>query len=65
MRGVIYGHVGTLKVTTHFLKDFWDKSTFNDQSISIGCIGKLGHFPGFLRHYLLICNQITLLGLAT
>ncbi len=29
-------------------------STFNDQSMSIGCVGKLGHFSGFLRHYLLI-----------
>ncbi len=28
-------------------------STFNDQSISIGCVGKLGHLSGFLRHYLL------------
>ncbi len=28
-------------------------STFNDQSMSIGCVGKLGHLFGFLRHYLL------------
>ena len=28
-------------------------STFNDQSISIGCVGKLKHLSGFLRHYLL------------
>ncbi len=28
-------------------------STFNDQSMSIGCVGKLGHLSGFLRHYLL------------
>ncbi len=28
-------------------------STFNEQSISIGCVGKLGHLSGFLRHYLL------------
>ena len=30
-------------------------STFNDQSMSIGYVGKLGHFSGFLRHYLLTC----------
>ncbi len=29
-------------------------STFNDQSMSIGCVGKLGHLSGFLRNYLLI-----------
>ncbi len=28
--------------------------TFNDQSMSIGCVGKLGHLSGFLRHFLLI-----------
>ena len=30
-------------------------STFNDQSMSIGCVDKLGHLSGFLRHYLLNC----------
>ncbi len=30
------------------------KSTFDNQSMSIGCIGKLGHLFGLLRHYLLI-----------
>ena len=29
-------------------------STFDNQSMSIGCVGKLGHIFGFLRHYLLI-----------
>ncbi len=29
-------------------------STFDNQSMSIGCVGKLGHLSGFLRHYLLI-----------
>ncbi len=28
--------------------------TFDNQSIRIGCVGKLGHLFGFLRHYLLI-----------
>ncbi len=32
-------------------------STFNDQSMSIGCVGKLGHLSGFLRHYLLILED--------
>ncbi len=27
-------------------------STFDNQSMSIGCVGKLGHLSGFLRHYL-------------
>ncbi len=30
------------------------ESTFDNQSMSIGCVGKLGHRSGFLRHYLLI-----------
>ena len=29
-------------------------STFNDQSMSIGCVSKLGCLSGFLRHYRLI-----------
>ncbi len=29
------------------------KLSFNDQSMSIGCVGKLGHLSGFLWHYLL------------
>ncbi len=28
-------------------------STFDNQSMSIDCIGTLGHLSGFLRHYLL------------
>ena len=28
-------------------------STFDNQSMSIGCVAKLGHLFGFLRHYLL------------
>ncbi len=35
-------------------------STFNDQSMSIGCVGKLGHLSGFLRHYLLIRSGFAL-----
>ncbi len=34
-------------------------STFDNQSMSIGCIGKLGHFFGFLRHYLLMSGVTT------
>ncbi len=26
-------------------------STFDNQSMSIGCVGKLGHLFGFLQHY--------------
>ncbi len=29
-------------------------STFDNQSMSIGCVGQLGHLSGFLRHYPLI-----------
>ncbi len=31
----------------------WSLKVFNNQSMSIGCVGKLGHLSGFLRHYLL------------
>ncbi len=31
-------------------------STFDNQSTSIGCVSKLRHLFGFLRHYLLILN---------
>ncbi len=31
-------------------------------SMSIGCVGKLGHLSGFLRHYLLILLVQTLTG---
>ncbi len=34
-------------------------STFDNQSMSIGCVGKLGHLFGFLRHYLLIFKSGT------
>ncbi len=41
-------------------------STFDNQSMSIGCVGKLGHLFGFLRHYLLSLNakifEITMQG---
>ena len=33
-------------------------STFDNQSMSIGYIGKLGHLSGFLRHYLLITRPL-------
>ncbi len=44
---------GTWKVATIWPMDLVFMSTFNDQSMSIGCVGKLGHLSGFLRHYLL------------
>ncbi len=34
-------------------------STFDNQSMSMGCVGKLGHLFGFLRHYLLISNKLS------
>ncbi len=40
-------------VGTIWLMDLAFKSTFDNQSMSIGCVGKLGHLFGFLRHYLL------------
>ncbi len=32
--------------------------TFDKQSMSIGCVGKLWHLSGFLRHYLLNTERI-------
>ncbi len=32
-------------------------SIFNDQSMSIGCVGKFGHLSCFLWHYLLLKNS--------
>ncbi len=32
-------------------------STFDNQSMSIGCVCKLAHLFGFLRHYLLISTK--------
>ena len=37
----------------HIALDLVFMSTFYNQSMSIGCIGKLGHPFGLLRHYLL------------
>ncbi len=34
-------------------------STFDNQSMSIGCVGKLGHLFGLLRHYLLTKMALT------
>ncbi len=47
------GPYGTWKVRTIWPMDLVFMSTFDNQSISIGCVGKLGHLFGFLRHYLL------------
>ncbi len=31
-------------------------STFDNQTMGIGCVGKLGHLFGFLRHYQVLAN---------
>ena len=49
------GPNGTWKVGTIWPIDLVFISTFNHQSMRIGCVGKLGYLSGFLRHYLLIC----------
>ncbi len=38
-------------------------STFDNQSMSIGCVGKLGHLFGFLRHDLLKVNRKKILSI--
>ena len=40
-------------VSTIWPMDLVFMSTFDNQSMSIGCVGKLGHLFDFLRHYLL------------
>ncbi len=39
------------KVVTIWPMDLAFMSTFDNQSMSIRCVGKLGHLSGFLRHY--------------
>ncbi len=41
------------QVGTIWPMDLVFMSTFDNQSMNIGCVGKLGHLFGFLRHYLL------------
>ena len=45
---------GTGKVGTIWPMDLLFMSTFDNQSISIGYVGMLGHLSSFLRHYLLM-----------
>ncbi len=45
----------TLKVC--MVKLYMNISIFDNQSMSIDCVGKLGHLFGFLRHYLLSINS--------
>ena len=45
-------------VSTIWPIDLVFMSTFDTQSMSIGCDGKLGHLLGFLRHYLLSDNTL-------
>ncbi len=47
------GPYGTWIVGTICPMDLVFMSTFNDQSMSIGCVGKLGHLSGFHQHYLI------------
>ncbi len=44
---------GLFKEILHSVMDRVFMSTFHDQSMSIGCVDKLGHLSGFLRHYIL------------
>ncbi len=53
----VHGPYGSWKVGTIWPMDLVFMSTFDNQSMSIGCIGKLGHLSGFLRHYLLITER--------
>ncbi len=52
----VHGPDGSNFPWTIYPMDLVFISTFNDQSMSIGCVGKLGHFFGFLRHYLSSCT---------
>ncbi len=48
-----YAHtVETTGFTDHRMTSVF-MSTFDNQSMSIGCVSKLKHLSGFLRHYLL------------
>ncbi len=38
--------------------DFVFMGTFDNQSRSMGCVGKLEHLFGLLRHYLLKCEWL-------
>ncbi len=48
-----YAHTLVIKSTHEYKVHGPFISTFDNQSISIGCVGKLGHLFGLLRHYLL------------
>ncbi len=50
----VHGPYGSWKVGTMWPMDLVFMSTFDNQSMSIGCVGKLGHLFGLFRHYLLI-----------
>ncbi len=47
-----YAHTLVIKSTHEWPMDLVFMSTYDNQSMSIGCVGKLGHLSGFLRHYL-------------
>ena len=51
--------VSTIRITVacNMKENLVFMSTFNDQSMSIGCVGKLGYLSGFLRHYLLKADR--------
>ncbi len=48
------GPYGSWKVGNIWPMNLVFISNFDNQITSIGCVGKLGHLSGFLRHYLLI-----------
>ncbi len=50
LKGAI-GPYGTWIVITICPMDLAFVSTFNDQSMSIGCVVKLGHLSSFHQHY--------------
>ncbi len=55
---MVHGPCGSWKVGIMCPVDLVFMSTFNDQSMSKGFVGKLRHQSGFLRHYLLIMHGL-------
>ncbi len=51
---MVHGTYGTWKVGSIWPMDPVFMSTFDNQSMSIGCVDKLGYLFDFLRYYLLL-----------
>ena len=49
-----YANTLVIESTHEWPMDLVFMNTFDNQSMSIGCVGKLCHLSGFLRHNLLI-----------